>query len=115
MPNLFGTGCFNSPVSLVKIKAGLLEGQFTVIENTTHLSVEVCDYLFVVYIQHISRDYPVPVVHQCLILDIIFAQLSQVITKGLAAGEKLFVAAEATVHRVAPGIDNLGIGYGEMQ
>ena len=57
----------------------------------------------------------VPMVHQCLILHVIFAQFSQVIAEGLATGEKLFIAAETAVQRVAPGIDNLGIRYSEMK
>jgi hypothetical protein len=55
-----------------------------------------------------------PVIHNCLVLKIVFAQFGEIIAKRLAAGEKLFIATKAAIQRVTAGINNFSFGQDQL-
>ncbi len=54
-------------------------------------------------------------VHEPLILQVVFANFDQVIGKRLPFREQLLVAAVATVQRVTPGVDNFCVRQNQLQ
>jgi len=55
------------------------------------------------------------VIHQALILQIVFTQFSEVVTERLTTCKKLFVGAKTTVKRMTQRIDYLGSGQRNPQ
>ena len=89
----------------METNALLLERQAAVIENSAHLGLEVGHNVLVPNVQQLAGQHAVPVLHQPLVLQIVFADIEKVVAEGLTLGEKLLEAPEATVKRVASGVD----------
>ena len=114
LPYLLRTCRFNGARGLVKSEAWLLEFKPTMVEDASYLPLKISYGIFVLDIKHEARQNTVPVIHQSLILQVVFADFRQVIGKWLPLGEQLLVAAKAAVQRVTPSIDNFRIWQNKM-
>ena len=61
------------------------------------LPLEICDNVFVADVEYFAGQDVVPMVHEPLILQVVLAELDEVIGKRLSRGKQLLVTAETTV------------------
>ena len=113
--NLLGAGRAHGPVSLVKIHTGLIKRQTTIIENPPNLAFQVFQDIRVLNAQDSPfRENTVPMRHQIDIAAIVVSNIIEAVGELLTFREELLEARPTTIHRVAPRIDDLGIGQDQM-
>jgi len=93
----------------MEIEASLLERKTAEIQQPANLPLEVVEQVFVLHKEYLSRQNVVPMVHKAHIIPVILADLPKAIGKLLTFGEELFEARETAIHRLAAGVDNLGV------
>ena len=79
----------------MKSQAGVFPLELAVLEDPPYLALEVGNHRLVVDVEHLAWQDVVPVVHQPLILQVVFAKFDQVIRKRLALGKQLLVGRTA--------------------
>ncbi len=113
LPDLLRTRRLDRALRFVEAQAVRLERQPAEGQQPADLAFQVGHNVLIVYVQHEARHDAMPVLHQPPVLQVVFAELHEVVAEGLAAREQLLVGTEAAVERVAAGIDDPGIRQGE--
>ncbi len=75
------------------------------IENPPYLFVDIGNNIFVADVQYLPGQYVVPVIHQPLVLQVVLADIREVVTEALTFREQLFEAPEATIEGMAACVD----------
>ena len=89
-PYLLRAGRFHSTISLVEAQTGRLEGQAAEVQKSRYLAIEIGNDILVVPIEYEARQHRMPMVHQTLVLQVLFSQFGHVVSKGLTTGKQLF-------------------------
>src|SRR3569833_3084496 len=91
---------------LVEAQAPRLEGQAAILEQPPHFGLGVLDQRLVMDAMHSAGQYGIEVRHELDVVDVIAADVVEVVAEALAPGEMLFESREAISQRVAPDIDD---------
>ena len=91
-------------------QAVVLKWQAAEIENAPDLALQVANDVFIPDIQRETGSNLLPVIHQALILQIVFTQFSEVVTEWLTTCKKLFIGPKTAIQRMTRCIDDLGAG-----
>ena len=78
------------------------------------MGLQIHNQVLVLKGQHLARQRFLPVIHHALVLQEVLSDIGEVIDEGLTLGKELPVAAQRCVQRMAPRIDDLGIGQNQM-
>ena len=90
----------------MKAKAGRLEGQLTVLEQTADVPLRITHQLLVPQVQDLTGQHRVPVIHERQVAAVVAAEVVQVVAEGLPVREVLLEGAEARVQRMPARIDD---------
>src|ERR1700690_1836129 len=85
--NLFGAGSMDAAFGLVKFNAGRLEVQFAELEDPPNAAFEVIENVLVLYTQHLSREYAIPMLHEIDVGSVIARDILEAVGE-LLAGRK---------------------------
>ncbi len=94
----------------MKSQAIFLIRQIAKIEYPPDLAFQVPDDIFIADIQREAWCNPVPMLHQALVLHIVFSQLGEVVAKRLTACKKLFIGPKTAIQGVTGCINDFGTG-----
>ena len=83
-------------------------------QDAPDLRLEIPDRILVVHVKDLAGQHAMPVLHRFVVLAIVEDELIHVVREILALAEELLVAAEAAVERVAPCVDDTGIGQDQV-
>ena len=112
--HLLRTGSAHAALGLVELQALRLERQPAEFENAPDIAFQIIDHFLVLHAQDPARQDPVPMRHQLDITAVIARYIVEAISEFLAGGEELLEIAEAAGHRLAPRIDDPGIGQDQV-
>ena len=110
LTHLFGAWRAHAAGRLMKIDACRFKRQPAIVEDAPHLPFQIVDHVFMLHPQHPPGQDLVPMAHQVQIGAIVTANILKAVGELLALGEKLLEVGEAARHRLAPRINDLGIG-----
>ena len=102
-------------MGLVESQAGFFERQAAVREDAPDLRLEISDRFLVVHVEHLARQYAMPVAHDLVVLPVVHHELVHVVGEVLPLAEELLVAAEDAVERMAPRVDDLRVRQDQVQ
>ena len=71
----------------MKVQAGLFPVKFAVVEDPLDLALEVGNDVLVLHVEHFAGQNVVPVVHEALILKVVFPEFDHIVGKGLSRRE----------------------------
>ena len=77
-------------------------------------SLQVIDHILVMNAQHSSGKHLIPVTHELEVVAVVPRDVLQSIRERLPLREELLEVAEAASHRLAPHVDDGGIGEDEV-
>ena len=80
--NLISTGCVDNALCLVRRQTGIVKIQINVTDQLSDLGFWIIDQIFVVHLEQIDRENPLPVVHQIIVIFVISANGSHVLAIG---------------------------------
>jgi hypothetical protein len=98
----------------MKIEAGLLKWQATIIKNTTNLTLEILDDILMLNVQDTPREFSLPVSHHIDIGTVIPTNLVKPVGKLLPLSKQLLETTKTAGHRMAAGVNNLSLRQYEL-
>src|SRR5579862_27226 len=114
LAHLFGAGGAHRALGFVEAQALLLERQPAMVEQAADLRFRLGDHVLVQDAMHAAGQHGVEMRHQARIVAPIAAEIAEVVAEGLAAREMLLEVGQAARHRMAPRVDDPGIGQDQM-
>ncbi|MGC2460837.1 MAG: hypothetical protein WA446_07690 [Steroidobacteraceae bacterium] len=110
LADLLGTCCPHAAFGLLELNTGWLESKTAEIENAPHIALEVVNDVLAAEPDNPPREHAIEVLHQLEISPVIARDVLNAAASLPPVGEQLLQITEAARHRLAPGIDNTGVG-----
>src|SRR5450631_4088409 len=114
LAHLFRACGSHAALVLVELQASHLEVKTAEFENSPHIPLQVVDHVLMHDAQHPSRKREIPMLHQVQIGPVISRDIFDAVGELLSGGEELLEVAEATGHRLAPRVDDPGVGQHQV-
>src|SRR5580700_11681529 len=114
LTNLLGARGAHGALVLVEPQASLLEGQSAVLQQAAHLGFRVLDQRLVEHTVYAARQLRIEVRHESDVVVVIASEVLEVIGEALPARKVLLEAGEAASERMAPDIDDAGVGQDQL-
>ena len=99
---------------LWNVEACGLEARGRKVEHTPHAALQVVHDVLVLNAQHPSGKHLVPVRHELEVGAVVAGDVLEAVGELLALGEQLLEVAEAAGHRLAPRVDDPGVGQDQV-
>src|SRR5579872_4587627 len=109
LANLLGAGGAHGTLVFVEAQAPLLERQAAIFQQPAHLALGVLHQRLIVDAMDTPGQHGIEVRHELDVVAVIAADVGQVITEMLPAGEMLFEYRESASERMPADIDDPGI------